>query len=310
MNTHNSWLSFPWINLESDIRTRQLSVAIPDCQKLSVTESVRHTLRVIAQEYANHKLMMLHSGGIRSEVIFSEAQSMGIDIEPIFLIMHDDLNGRDYSEVQRQDIKFNRTDSTTENPSTQKAWLRIPQWLNTQNTLPSWRDLSQDHGFMDVTQGMLVWARHRIQERYGDDVCVIQGWGGLPVYRLGNPDQAGTQKSVISYSWSWDLSMGDYFSKYFPCDVPHFYTYTPEIVHGVITSSIQISNKISSTPTDFPEKSVRRVLLENFDYINAREHLTGTELFEDRSITVPDFSECTDYEPYTYYDYHEFIQLF
>ncbi len=311
MTSH--WLTFPWLELDS-IRARRIHTECERVNDLSIYDAICDTISHIGTENADRKIMMMLSGGQKSELIFRTSLDTDVDIEPIFLMLHDDLNHHEFEQLEKIDQIYSRNNSTRENPSTQKAWLRLSDWL-TGKTSPSWPELVTQHGFCDIRSGMLAWLRHAIAQHYGDDVCVITGLGEVPVYWLSDYNNAGQSSWQISYHFNWDLAYRDYILKHFPQDVPWFWSHTPEMTKSIITDPHYVKRMENLRQMHQGQSALNEVISNNFPHIECRNSFHGTEKFTPDICDLITNNPNIDYltppepEPYVNMDYHEFISI-
>ena len=316
MSSH--WLTFPWVTSGS-ITSRHMVTQCDDISELSVYDAICDTINTIGSENSDRKIMLMMSGGQKSELIFRTSLDTDVHIEPIFLMMHDDLNHHEFAQLEKIDQIYSRNNSTKENPSTQKAWLRVSDWL-TGKTSPSWPELVSKHGFADIRSGMLVWLRHAISDHYGDNVCVITGLGELPIYWLSDPDSAGVSSWQISYHYGWDLAYRDYILKHFPQDVPWFWSHTPEIVWSIVSDHNYRERITNQRQMLQGQTALSEVISHNFPHIECRDSYYGLEQFTPDIIDLIKHNPEIDLhnrikkpepwpEPYIMMDYHEFFSV-
>lgn len=311
MTTQDSWLTFPWNSGTDHMAARKMEVRATEVETLDINDAVRHTIQTIRSQYPDHKLILMHSGGQKSELIFRQCLHMGIDIEPVFLWLQAGLNDHEYHRVQKIDQEYYKTIPTTRRPHTRRAWLDVTDWM-TGKTQPGWSDLVNNHGFVDFRLGMLAWLRHRIAETYGDDVVVLSGLGNIPMYLLPDPEQAGSQSWRISYSWSWDLAYTDYIHKLWPNDIPWFWSYTPELYLSILTNRTYRHRQDVQPDLRWGNGALNEVIGHNFSHlIESRDTLTGAEKFTDQMMSeLWGQTQKSQYpEPYSIMEANAFIRL-
>ena len=313
----SDWLTFPWAH--TPVPHREVMCNPGVISELSAYDAIVHTINTIGTQNPGRKLMLMMSGGQKSELIFRTSLDTDVDIEPIFLIMHDNLNHHEFAQLEKIDALYSRNNSTKENPSTQKAWLRVSDWL-TGKTSPSWPELVTKHGFTDIRSGMLAWLRHAICDHYGDDVCVITGLGDIPVTWVADSKVAGQSYWSLCYRHGEHLAYRDYIHKHFPGDVPWFWSHTPEMVLSILSDPHYQARMKKSRKMNLGQSALNEVISNNFPHIECRDSYYGTEQFTSditdiiKNIPHTELHDTMDQprqipEPYVITEYHEFIKL-
>lgn len=268
---------------------------------LTMKDAMADALTHIASESDN--LVLFYSGGVDSESILKVALELGIDILPVhmrFTSNNDILNDHEKYYVEQFSQKYNCNIEYID--------VDIMAWLHTDRSELSWYHINHDLGFKHQGPASLMYLRHLTAQRLGD-VTVMHGHGDLPVYGWQDPRNLSHKVWTINYCWHANFETLKYYYDNYPCDIPYFYIYTPELVYSNMAdferyNCLRPEVKFSSNARSY-------LFQQLFPDQEARPKYGGWEKFWQKHSDVPWYrTQVSDNpEPYSYIDYEEFYAL-
>lgn len=263
-------------------------------------DAISRALGIISE--SDSDIVLFLSGGVDSESILETAcQNYGTDLlKPVFCKFKNDLNDHEFYFVEQVSKRLG-VDVTVID-------LDISDWLYESNRDYSWRHLNTDCGFQHPALAMLVWLRHQVSKLWGD-VTVIQGNGDIPLYGFQNPQWAPDRYWSVNYCYQANFGTIKYFYDSWPQDIPYFYTYTPQLVHSIMSEFDRLS--LINAEVWFTSESRSEVFHDNFINQLIRKKHFGLEKVYKTYSDIPRYRSYTPEfpEPYAYQDYDEYYKL-
>jgi len=247
-------------------------------------------------------IVLFLSGGVDSESILQTA-CQNFDpqlIRPVFLKFDHNLNDHEYYFVKHIAKKLD-VEVTLIN-------IDIESWLYTSGSDYSWRHCNSELHFQHPALAMLTWLRHEVQKLWGD-VTVIQGNGDIPLYGFANPNWPMSRTWSVNYCLQANFGTLKYFYDNWPQDIPYFYTYTPQLVHSIMSEFHRL--QLLDHSVWYTSECRSQVFSDNFHEQVIRKKHFGLEKVYKTYSDIPRYHtyQAQHPEPYVYQDYDEYYKL-